>query len=462
MDGRELVDDVLFVNAGRKFLRLGRPVDVNTVRREVASVESELRAHGVRAGSVLAVRLPPSLASVCTLLAGWHAGAQVMLLDHRLTDHEVTRALERIRPRALVSAASGFGGPLLGHHPVRTTIDTYPGRPAESEHVLIQLSSGSTGPSKIIGRTAAGLAAELERYARIPGMPGRGERIVVLSSLIHTYGLIGGLLYGMHSGADVVVPDQLTTNGILDAITSGPEPTTVLGVPVQLELLAATGVNGRPPAQLVGAVSAGEVIRPEVPTAFAERYGVPVGECYGMTEVGLIAMDMAGTHRPAVGPPAPGVEVRLDGDELLVACAENPYLGTVDESRWVDGWLHTRDAAAIDASGVVRVLGRLDSQVNVGGTRVDLSEVEQTLAELPEVIETVVVFDRKIEAYIALRDPARLADVEAELANRLAPFKRPRLNLVARLPRTSSGKRRRDLPALRACRTDPATSRTAS
>ncbi len=451
MDGRELVDDVLLGNAGGAPLRLGSAMSLDALRSDVAAAEAEV---SVGPGDVLALRLPPSPALVCTLLAGWRAGAQVVLLDHRLTDHEVAAALELLAPRALVSVASGYGGPLLGHHQVRTRIDRFPGRPAESGHVLVQLSSGSTGPSKVIGRTAAGLAAELERYARTPGMPGRGDRIVVLGSLIHTYGLIGGLLYGLHAGAEVVVPDQLTSNGIIDAIAAGSAPTTVLGVPVHMELLAATG--GRAPLpQLAAVVSAGEVIRPEVPGAFAERYGVPVGECYGMTEVGLIAMDVAGAHRPAVGPPAPGVEVRLDGGELLVACPENPYTGPVDEARWVDGWLHTRDAAEIDDAGAVRVLGRLDSQVNVGGTRIDLSEVEHTLAALPLVSEAVVVFDRKIEAYVALRDPARLADVEAELTNRLAPFKRPRLNLVARLPRTSSGKRRRDLPALRACTDEP-------
>lgn len=456
MDGRALVDGVLLANAAdHDLLRLGRPVDLATLRTEIAAVEGELYAHGVRSGGVLAAWLPPSLASVCTLLAGWRAGAQVVLLDHRLTDHEVAAALERLRPQALVSAASGFGGPLLGHHPVRTRVATYPGRPAGSEHVLVQLSSGSTGPSKVIGRTADSLAAEIACYARIPGMPGGGERIVVLSSLIHTFGLVGGLLYGLHAGAEVVVPDQLTATGILDAIAARPAPTTVLGVPVHLELLAAVS---RPPAlpQLVRAVSGGELIRPGVPEAFAERYEVPIGECYGMTEVGVIAMDPAGTHRPAAGPPAPGVEVRLAGDELLVACPASPYLGLADETRWVDGWLHTRDAATIDDSGAVRVLGRLDSQVAVGGTKVDLSEVELTLAGLPMVTEAVVVFDRKIEAYVALADPARLPEVQAQLARRLAPFKRPRLNVVARLPRTSSGKRRRDLAALRACRTDPA------
>jgi acyl-CoA synthetase (AMP-forming)/AMP-acid ligase II len=47
----------------------------------------------------------------------------------------------------------------------------------------------------------------------------------------------------------------------------------------------------------------------------------------------------------------------------------------VDETRWVDGWLHTKDAATIDpVTGLVTILGRLDSQVSIGGLKVDLTQ----------------------------------------------------------------------------------------
>ena len=134
-----------------------------------------------------------------------------------------------------------------------------------------------------------------------------------------------------------------------------------------------------------------------------------------------------------------------------MAMAASPYIGLVDPTRWSDGWLHTRDAAAADpATGLVTILGRLDSQVSIGGLKVDLTEVEQSLAALPEVTEVVVVYDDVIRAYLALRGDAAVAGVERAITEQLAAFKRPRdIHVLPSLPRTASGKIVRDRAALR-------------
>jgi acyl-coenzyme A synthetase/AMP-(fatty) acid ligase len=249
----------------------------------------------------------------------------------------------------------------------------------------------------------------------------------------------------------VVVPHRLTASAVLSAIGAAPEPTTVLGVPFHIELVATVADPPQLP-QLVHAISGGELLRPGVAERFTARYAAPVGSCYGMTEMGVVAMDTTGRHRPAVGPPAPGIAVRVDNGELLIARETSPYLGRADPARWADGWLRTRDAAAIDpATGVLTILGRLDSQVAVGGLKVDLTEVEHCIAGVAGVTEAVVVFDHAISAYLALKPATTASDVEHVIRSRLAPFKRPHaLHVVPRLPRTSSGKLLRDPAALRA------------
>jgi 3-hydroxy-4-methylanthranilate adenylyltransferase len=196
---------------------------------------------------------------------------------------------------------------------------------------------------------------------------------------------------------------------------------------------------------------AGELVRPWVPAAFRAAYGVPLGTMYGMTELGVIATDLTGELAPSVAP-APGREVRLHDGELQVAMPASPYLGLSDPTRWADGWLSTRDAARIDPdTGLVTILGRLDSQVAIGGLKVDLTEVEQTLCALPSVITAVVTFNGAIEAYLTLREGSDVADVEAALADQLAPYKRPRqMFALAEMPRTATGKVMRDRSVLQA------------
>ncbi|WP_412542564.1 class I adenylate-forming enzyme family protein [Longispora sp. K20-0274] len=443
------IDRVLLAGPGDEVcLSFAGPVRRSALRSAVADRHAALADAGLRPGGTVALRLPPSPAFVECLLAAWRLGARVLLLDHRLTPHEVSGALARLEPQLLIEPDVEPEGALRGFHDVTPVISARAGRPAGSEHALVQLSSGSTGPSKVIGRTAAELVAEIARYAAIDGMPGRGERIVVLNSLAHTFGLVGALLHGLHVGARVAVPARMTVDGILDTLAEGADPTTLFCVPFHLELLAR--VPAPPALPLVRAVTGGELLRPGLAEAFTAAYGVPLGGCYGMTELGVIAMDTSGTGRPSVGPPAPGVEVRVVDGELLVRSPASPYLGPADPTRWADGWLRTRDAATFE-DGRVTILGRLDSQVSVGGLKVDLSEVEHTVAGLPGVTEAVVVHDRGIEAFVALAGGVPAADVERDLAGLLAPFKRPRrVHVVAALPRTSSGKRSRDLALLRA------------
>ncbi|UWP87426.1 fatty acid--CoA ligase family protein [Dactylosporangium fulvum] len=421
------------------------PVTRADLRRLVSAKQAVLTNAGLVRGGSAVLCLAPSLTFVTNLLACWRIGARAALLDHRLTSYEIHNALHRLAPQVVVTAEHASGGPLRGFQQVEERVTTYPGRPSGTAHALVQLSSGSTGPSKVIARTAANLVEELERYTKIgAGVPQTGERIVCLASMVHVLGLVGGLMYGLHAGAQVAIPARMTADGILATVAAGPEPTTLLGVPFHIELLSSVQT---PPAlpQLTGMTTGGELVRAEVHAGFVDRYGVRLGNMYGMTEVGVIATDLFGEHRPFLTP-APGLSVREEAGELLVSLAASPYLGLVDPARWSDGWLHTKDAGTVDpATGRFRIQGRRDSQVSVGGLKVDLTEVEHTLAALPGVAAAVVTHDKAIEAYVTLREDGTAAAVQAQLAERLAAYKRPRvLRVVEQLPRTATGKLVRD------------------
>jgi acyl-coenzyme A synthetase/AMP-(fatty) acid ligase len=425
----EWVDEVLLAGAADDVcLHLGEPVSRAGLRRLVAERQRVLADAGLKRGGSVALCLAPSLAFIANLLASWRIGAQASLLDHRLTAYEVDLALQRLLPQVVVTAERSTGGPLRGFAEITEGVRSYPGQPAATAHAVIQLSSGSTGPSKIIARDAANLVEEVKRYTMIDGVPGSGERFVCLASMVHVLGLVGGLLYGLHAGVNLTIPARMTADGILSTVAAGSQPTTLLGVPFHIELLASVREPPRLP-QLTGMTTGGELVRADVYDAFT---------------------DLFGEHRPAVMP-APGLAVREEGGELHVSLPASPYLGDQDPARWSDGWLHTRDAGTVDSrTGLVRVLGRRDSQVSVGGLKVDLTEVEHMLAALPEVNAAVVVHDHAIEAYLVLAEGAEVLAVEREITTRLAPYKRPRrLHIVEQLPRTATGKLVRDQAVLR-------------
>jgi acyl-coenzyme A synthetase/AMP-(fatty) acid ligase len=430
-------------------LHLGAPTTRSELRSLVATQQERLSAAGLGPGGTVTLVLPPSLGYVASLLASWRLGAQVSLLDHRLARPEIDKALAKLAPQVVVEPKEVTARFMAGY----ATVDAEPtprpgGQPAATPHALIQLSSGSTGPSKVIARTSDDLIFELSRYEKLADYPEGDTRIVLLASIVHVLGLVGGLLHSLHAGIELVFPDRLTADGIRGAVLAGDRPTMLLGVPFHAELLTA---DPRPLPQLTKMVVAGELTRPWVRPAFTAGYGVPLGNMYGMTELGVIATDLLGQLAPAVAP-APGMRLRVVDGELQVAMPATPYIGLIDETRWVDGWLHTRDAAAMDSgTGHVTILGRLDSQVSIGGLKVDLTEVEQVISALPQVNACVVSYDEAIEAYLVLADGAELGDVGAAITEQLAAYKRPRrMHVLSELPRTATGKNVRDRKVLQA------------
>jgi long-chain acyl-CoA synthetase len=216
------------------------------------------------------------------------------------------------------------------------------------------------------------------------------------------------------------------------------------------------------------AVSGAAALSEEVADAFGERFGVVVHQGYGLTEASPIVTSTAvgtGMPRPgSIGPPLPGVEVRIvdvDGaDALLGDPGELLVRGpNVFPGYWHDdeataralqgGWLHTGDVAVVEESGDLHLVDRAKDLVIVSGFNVYPVEVEDVLREHPGVADAAVVGEpnpRTGETVVAHVVPAPGSEIDegalaAHAAHALARYKCPsRYEVVAELPRTLAGK----------------------
>jgi acyl-CoA synthetase (AMP-forming)/AMP-acid ligase II len=113
-----------------------------------------------------------------------------------------------------------------------------------------------------------------------------------------------------------------------------------------------------------------------------------------------------------------------------------------------DGWYHTGDLARADRNGYLTITGRIKELIIRGGENIAPAEVEQAIAEHPEVTEAAVVGrpDEALGEAVAAFVVADERAVEAEelrgfAAKRLAEFKVPsEFRFVEEIPRTGSGK----------------------
>ena len=153
------------------------------------------------------------------------------------------------------------------------------------------------------------------------------------------------------------------------------------------------------------AVNVGAAPTPREVIEFFHAIGIPLAELWGMSETCGV-----GTVNPphrikigTVGPPAPGVEVRLAADCELLVRSDVVMLGyrnqpeatarAIDE----DGWLHTGDIADIDEDGYVTIVDRKkEIIINAAGKNMSPSNIESTLkASSPLVGQAAVIGDRR-------------------------------------------------------------------
>lgn len=322
---------------------------------------------------------------------------------------------------------------------------------------LLLRSSGTTGRPAVALREARALDRVTATLVEHLGL-GPEDRVLATLPMQHAYGIEHGVLAPMRAGATVVFKSGFDLMGGADALLDG---TTVFpAVPVTLE--AATRI-GRLGTTLRLAYTAGSPLPENVRREFEEAWGVPVGDLYGMTEIGTISWGFESANPPvggvsiAVRDESSGVVSRCGSGEVLVL-SDAMFAGYLDRhdarpepGHRTEGLFRTGDLGEIDARGRLRLTGRAKLQFDVGGLKVNPAEVESVLAEVDGVAEVVVVpldlsptvcrvravvvaTDRGLEASIeeALRETARV---------RLAPHQRPRVvDFVPELPRTLTGK----------------------
>ena len=232
--------------------------------------------------------------------------------------------------------------------------------------------------------------------------------------------------------------------------------------PTMIHMLATTDV----PLDLKGvkyATSGTAPLSIDTRERFEERYGVPVMQAYGLSEVGAVATEryddvVAGRRGPgSVGRIAAGVEVRirhLDDDrpsgegEILVRTDEatSEFIGGERVPVDGDGWFATGDVGRMD-DDILYITGHVQEKIIVGGFNVYPAEVEDVARRSALVSDAVVVGlpdERLGEVPVAgivwagAHDDAALL---AEMRSDLAHYKVPRaLFPLERVPLTPRDK----------------------
>ena len=344
--------------------------------------------------------------------------------------------------------------------------------PTTSDDVAFWLyTTGSTGTPKGSMHLHRDLITTAEHYG--VGTLGIREDDLVYSAakLFFAYGLGNGMTFPFYVGATAMVLAGRPTPDAVMGILREHRPTIFYGVPTLYGAMLALGPesHGTRSSRLRLAVSAGEALPADIGSAWEERFGAPILDGLGSTEMlhiflsnreGDVRYGTSGKAVPgyrlklmdeAGEPAAPGEigELWVSGDSSAVA-----YWNQREKSlsTFHGPWTRTGDKYVVDEEGYYHYCGRTDDMLKVGGQWVSPFEVESALLGHEAVLEAAVVAAEdehglvKPKAFIVPREGVEPdADLAAALQefvkDRLAPFKYPRwIEFAGDLPKTATGK----------------------
>jgi long-chain acyl-CoA synthetase len=414
------------------------------------------------------------------------SGSKVLVVDARLYPR-VEPLLARGRLESVEKIFYIGERAPSGTHPIDTLLQPHDRMPEdpidEDDPFVILYTSGTTGRAKgcitthrgtiaqVTGIIASNLAVALTG-ASSPTHSDGALASLVTSPLFHVGGLHSGFCTAMSTGAKLVFHEgRFDPEQVMQIIER--EKINVWGaIPTLLHrVVHHEKVNSYDLSSLNGVTFGGAPTPPE--TIEKAREVLPIEpsftNAYGLTETHGVVTVNSGRElldkKSAIGRPMPLLDVKLVdaegrevadgalGELLLYGPVVTPGYwnrpeATAEAVR--DGWLHTGDLGYRDEDGFIFLVDRARDMIIRGGENVYCTEIENLLADHPEIDEAAIIgvpdpeLGERVKAVVRRIPGSQLSEnaVRRHVAARLASFKVPEfVEFIEKpLPRNPAGK----------------------
>jgi carnitine-CoA ligase len=468
--------------------------------RQVAAALSEA---GLRAGDRIAVHLPSDACWTDVVFGIHYLGAVAVMANLMYSADELSYLLQHSRAKAVVTTTTGkdvvglsapagtkiytydasapsyltdgqTGLPLAAGDPDSVTL----GAVVPDDPATILYTSGTTArPKGVVYRHGNHVYAG--KYAGSLVALREDDIHLCYHPLYHMGGQQLQLYPSLVAGATVVLRSEFRASRFAEDVAASGATVTSLVSQMIRAIAAVEAPEGTYP-QSLRVSYLGMPLDDAAWDTFESRYGCPLLEEIGQTEIGSIPLfnPLHGSPRKrrCSGIPGPGYSVAIVDEqdrllppstpgELVIGCYSRFGFsaGYLDDPAataelFRGGWLHTGDVATVDPDGYVTFVERLKNMIKRSGMNVAAAEVERVLDDHRDIAESAVVGvpdpfrDEAVVAFVALVSGSELTagGVREHCAAHLAAFKVPgSVHIMPALPRDFMGKvRRADLRTL--------------
>ncbi|MEZ5178115.1 MAG: AMP-binding protein [Acidimicrobiales bacterium] len=470
----------------------GRTTDYGTLRQQVAGLRGGLAGLGLDPGDRVGIVCANNWYFVVNYLAILGIGGVAVPLNPLSPPKELERELAAVGARALVVGPAGRStadridrsklpvlefviqseghvaddvialDDLLAADPV-PVVDRSP-----EDLAVLMFTSGTAGSPKAAMLSHGNLLANIDQVLALREDGGDPSDVGFgVLPMFHIFGLNVVLGSALRAGASVLLVERFDPSSAAEAIRNH-GITVLAGAPSMWATWAAMSELAADSFATVKVATSGAArLDPLVAEAVKARFGLEIGEGYGLTEASPVVTAAYGLPwRPgSVGAPVDGVEVRLvdlDGEDALVGDpgelwvrGPNVFQGYWNDAEATraakddDGWLHTGDIALVDDEGLLYLVDRAKDLIIVSGFNVFPAEVEEVVMLMDGVRACAIVgvphphTGEAVKAFVVV-EPGHSLEEDAVIefcARHLARYKCPqKVNFVDELPLNVSGK----------------------
>jgi len=332
---------------------------------------------------------------------------------------------------------------------------------------VLMFTSGTTGSPKGVMHTTNTLVACSYALAERFGLTA-DDVLMGSTPFGHMTGYAAVMMLSLRLGATLILQDIWEARRGLMIMAREGATYAAASTPFLADIADGVAAGGPRPEKLRSFLCGGAPIPSSLIDRAARELGLQACSLWGMTE--CLAGTLTEPHRAAEkssktdGRSLDGVGVKIvdfdnkpakvglagkllvSGAQMFIGYFKRPDLETFD----ADGWFDTGDLAYMDDDEYIRITGRTKDVIIRGGENVPVVEIENLLYKHASVADAALVGypDERLGergcAFLVLRSGAQLdlAGVRAYMAEcKVARQYWPeRVEIVAALPRTPSGK----------------------
>jgi len=336
---------------------------------------------------------------------------------------------------------------------------------------MLVYTSGTTGAPKGAIVTHANMAIDAEIFREWAGV-NDGCAILGIAPLFHITGLIGHVIISFACLAAAILSCRFHAEVVAEAADKHKPEFVVGAITAFIALMNNDNVSASQLQSLKRIYTGGAPVPAAVAAQFEGRFGLPMRNCYGLTESTALALavppamatpvDADGAFSVGIPvfdtdayiadddgsvlPPGEIGEIMLRGPQIVPGYWDKPGHS---EAAFRDGYLRTGDVGYMDAQGWFFLVDRKKDMINASGYKVWPKEVEDVIYSHPAVREAAVVGvpdtyrGETVKAVVSLKPGYGLKGTDLILfcKERLAAYKYPRIvEIVDELPKTATGK----------------------